>query len=56
MAVCFFSATLHSTPVKNLVAEICNKPMWVDLKGKESVPDTVHHCVVKIDPNFDTDR
>jgi superfamily II DNA/RNA helicase len=53
LQVCFFSATLHSEPVKNLVAEICNKPTWVDLKGKESVPDTVHHCVVRVDPGFD---
>jgi len=22
--------------------------MWVDLKGEESVPDTVHHCVVRV--------
>lgn len=52
LQVCFFSATLHSDPVKNLVAEICNKPTWVDLKGKEAVPDTVHHCVVRVDPAF----
>ncbi|GMH78236.1 hypothetical protein TL16_g12787 [Triparma laevis f. inornata] len=52
LQVCFFSATLHSNPVKKLVAEICNKPTWVDLKGKEAVPDTVHHCIVRVDPSF----
>ena len=31
-----------------MVEKICNKPMWVDLKGEESVPDTVHHCVVRV--------
>ena len=51
LQVCFFSATLHSDSVKSLVSEICSKPMWVDLKGKEHVPDTVHHCVVRVDPS-----
>ncbi|GMI03114.1 hypothetical protein TrRE_jg5840 [Triparma retinervis] len=50
LQVCFFSATLHSDSVKSLVSEICSKPMWIDLKGKESVPDTVHHCVIRVDP------
>ena len=25
-------------------------PTWVDLKGEDSVPDTVHHVVVIVDP------
>jgi len=52
LQVCFFSATLHSQSVKDLVAEICSKPTWVDLKGVESVPDTVHHCIVRVDPKI----
>lgn len=29
-------------------------PTWVDLKGEDSVPETVHHVVCKIDPTGDT--
>lgn len=29
-------------------------PTWVDLKGEDSVPDTVHHVVVTVDPVKDT--
>ena len=52
LQVCFFSATLHSREVKDLVANICHRPLWVDLRGKNEsiIPDTVHHCVVYIDP------
>ena len=25
-------------------------PTWVDLKGQDSVPDTVHHVIVPVDP------
>jgi ATP-dependent RNA helicase DDX1 len=25
-------------------------PTWVDLKGFESVPETVHHVVYRVDP------
>lgn len=28
-------------------------PQWVDLKGQDSVPDTVHHVVCKIDAETD---
>lgn len=28
-------------------------PTWVDLKGEDSVPDTVHHVVVTVDPRSD---
>jgi len=47
----FFSATLHTPEVTKLVEEITFKPVWVDLKGKDSVPDTVHHALFEIDPN-----
>jgi len=29
-------------------------PTWVDLKGEDAVPDTVHHVVVPVDPRTDT--
>lgn len=25
-------------------------PVWIDLKGQDSVPDTVHHVVCSVDP------
>lgn len=28
-------------------------PSWLDLKGQDSVPDTVHHVVVLVDPRTD---
>ena len=29
-------------------------PTWVDLKGQDAVPETVHHVVCHVDPNGDT--
>ncbi|XP_070575608.1 ATP-dependent RNA helicase DDX1-like [Ptychodera flava] len=52
MIVC--SATLHSFEVKKLAEKLMHFPIWVDLKGQDSVPDTVHHVVVKVDPKQDT--
>lgn len=48
--VCMFSATLHSPEIRRLATEICPQATWVDLKGKEYVPETVHHAVVYVDP------
>lgn len=28
-------------------------PTWIDLKGEDSVPETVHHVVVNVDPQAD---
>lgn len=53
LQVCFFSATLHSPEIGALSAALCQHPTWVDLKGKDSVPETVHHVVVTVDPNVD---
>ncbi len=52
MIVC--SATLHNFDVKKLADQIMHFPTWVDLKGQDSVPDTIHHCVCIIDPKEDT--
>lgn len=46
----FFSATLHEEKVKKLIDEITTRPTWVDLKGKDAVPETVHHVVYYVDP------
>ncbi|XP_059471757.1 ATP-dependent RNA helicase Ddx1 [Neocloeon triangulifer] len=51
MIVC--SATLHDFDVKKLADRLMHFPTWVDLKGEDSVPDTVHHVVVKVDPKTD---
>lgn len=48
MIVC--SATLHNFDVKKLAEKLMYFPTWVDLKGEDSVPDTVHHVVLRINP------
>jgi ATP-dependent RNA helicase DDX1 len=53
LQVCFFSATLHSPEITALAAKMCVRPTWVDLKGKDSVPETVHHVIVPVDPVHD---
>jgi len=45
-----FSATLHTPEVKGLIDEITTRPVWIDLKGKDHVPETVHHVVYCVDP------
>lgn len=44
--VLLFSATLHSPEVRSMAANICVNPVLVDLKGKDSVPETVDHLLV----------
>eukprot|EP00484_Ammonia_sp_Unknown_P024311 CAMPEP_0197049336 /NCGR_PEP_ID=MMETSP1384-20130603/24496_1 /TAXON_ID=29189 /ORGANISM="Ammonia sp." /LENGTH=808 /DNA_ID=CAMNT_0042481599 /DNA_START=30 /DNA_END=2456 /DNA_ORIENTATION=+ len=44
------SATLHSDPIAEMSKKMCRNPIWVDLKGKDFVPDTVHHCILVVDP------
>eukprot|EP01025_Chloroclados_australasicus_P054950 TRINITY_DN6577_c0_g1_i1.p1 TRINITY_DN6577_c0_g1~~TRINITY_DN6577_c0_g1_i1.p1 ORF type:complete len:753 (-),score=102.41 TRINITY_DN6577_c0_g1_i1:390-2648(-) len=53
LQVLFFSATLHSPEVQNLSKKICQNPLLVDLKGKDSVPETVDHVLVKLNPMQD---
>lgn len=52
MVVC--SATLHSFDVKKMAERIMYFPTWIDLKGQDSVPETVHHVVCEVDPTVDT--
>lgn len=51
MIVC--SATLHDFEVKKMADKLMHFPTWVDLKGEDAVPETVHHVVVMIDPQKD---
>lgn len=48
-----FSATLHSPEIVTLSAKVQRFPTWIDLKGKEAVPDTVHHTLVRLDADAD---
>ena len=52
MVVC--SATLHNFEVKKLADSIMHFPTWVDLKGQDAVPETVHHVVCIVDPKKNT--
>ncbi|KAL3919935.1 MAG: hypothetical protein SGPRY_005448, partial [Prymnesium sp.] len=45
-----FSATLHTPGVRELAGRITQHPTFVDLKGKDSLPESVHHVVVHVDP------
>lgn len=49
LQVCFFSATLHSEGIQSLTKSICQNPTWVDLKGKDAIPESVHHVVYRVD-------
>ncbi|KAI6183028.1 ATP-dependent RNA helicase DDX1 [Aphelenchoides bicaudatus] len=51
MVVC--SATLHNSEVTKLANEFMHFPQWIDLKGQDSVPDTVHQVVCMVDPKAD---
>ncbi|XP_022907258.2 ATP-dependent RNA helicase Ddx1 isoform X2 [Onthophagus taurus] len=51
MIVC--SATLHAFEVKKMADKLMHFPTWVDLKGEDAVPETVHHVVVMVDPQKD---
>ena len=48
-----FSATLHSDAIKDIAKAICQNPIWIDLKGREAVPETVHHVQYQVDPGDD---
>eukprot|EP00731_Ephydatia_muelleri_P007667 Em0004g5a len=51
MIVC--SATLHNPQISKLAEKLMHFPTWVDLKGLDAVPDTVHHVVCYVDPLTD---
>lgn len=53
LQVCFFSATLQSKKVRDLIITICHRPIWVDLRGEGGsiLPETVEHLAVYLNPN-----
>lgn len=51
MIVC--SATLHDFEVKRVAERLMHFPTWIDLKGEDVVPETVHHVVSLVDPLTD---
>lgn len=53
MIVC--SATLHAFEVKKMAERLMYFPTWIDLKGQDSVPETVHHVVLICDPKADSE-
>ena len=50
LQVSFFSATLHGEEIKRLSTQLCFQPTWVDLKGADHVPETVHHFALDVGP------
>jgi ATP-dependent RNA helicase DDX1 len=48
--VLLFSATLHAPSVQSFAETLCDRPTWVDLKGRDFVPDSVHHVLLRCDP------
>ena len=46
-----FSATLHTPAIRSLSHSMMQNPTWVDLKGHDLLPPTVHHAVVHVDPS-----
>ena len=51
MIVC--SATLHNDGVRRFADTAMHFPQWIDLKGQDAVPETVHQVVCMVDPVAD---
>ncbi|KHJ74785.1 DEAD/DEAH box helicase, partial [Oesophagostomum dentatum] len=43
------SATLHNMQITQFADRYMNFPQWIDLKGMDSVAETVHHVVCMVD-------
>ncbi|EYC24374.1 hypothetical protein Y032_0014g2474 [Ancylostoma ceylanicum] len=43
------SATLHNMQITQFADKYMNFPQWIDLKGMDSVAETVHHVVCMVD-------
>jgi superfamily II DNA/RNA helicase len=39
LQVLMFSATLHSNSIQKMSQQLCRFPQWVDLKGKDAIPE-----------------
>ncbi|KAL1433778.1 hypothetical protein MTO96_012309 [Rhipicephalus appendiculatus] len=46
--------TAEGRRLQKLAERLMHFPTWVDLKGEDSVPETVHHVVCMVDPRKDT--
>lgn len=46
----FFSATLRSPLAVEAIAALAPNASWVDLRGKETLPDATKVCVYSVDP------
>lgn len=46
----FFSATLHGVQVREAVAALTTNAVWIDLKGRPTVPASVHAVICPINP------
>ncbi|EZG68162.1 putative ATP-dependent RNA helicase [Gregarina niphandrodes] len=47
----FVSATLHDKKVRGMIENLTHDAVWVDLKGRPHVPDSVRACLYVIDAN-----
>ncbi|XGW24585.1 hypothetical protein V3C99_006202 [Haemonchus contortus] len=47
------SATLHNQQITQFADRYMNFPQWIDLKGMDSVAETVHHVVCMVDADGD---
>ncbi|KAH7976563.1 hypothetical protein HPB52_016205 [Rhipicephalus sanguineus] len=47
-------ATCLPVVLESMQERLMHFPTWVDLKGEDSVPETVHHVVCMVDPRKDT--
>jgi ATP-dependent RNA helicase DDX1 len=50
LQIIMFSATVNAPRVRQLSDRIQEHATWVDVRGPETVPSTVDHLVVRIDP------
>ena len=53
LQVAFFSATLQSRPVKDLAKKVCHRPLYVDLRERLLFPDTIHECILNVEPQVE---
>ncbi|KAF6003220.1 DEAD (Asp-Glu-Ala-Asp) box helicase 1 [Cyanidiococcus yangmingshanensis] len=50
LQIIMFSATLNSPQVRQLSDRIQENATWVDVRGPETIPSTLDHIVLRIDP------
>jgi ATP-dependent RNA helicase DDX1 len=50
LQIIMFSATLNSPQVRQLSDRIQENAIWVDVRGPETVPSTLDHILLRLDP------